>query len=207
MARIRFFIEKHPDLFRYISAAKVLPHDEFLAKTVLRFLPASVTPNRLTMFRIFATPVVFWLILSEHYRIGIIAFLLTALTDAMDGSLARMKNQITKFGILFDPLADKLLIGSLVILLVFRYYPIWMGVVILGLEIIFIILAVIAQVHLKIIRMANMWGKAKMILQVMAVFLTLSGLLLDVPYFFTAAAWVFGVAIGFAVVSLFAHGV
>ena len=55
--------------------------------------------------------------------------------------------------------------------------------------------------------MANRWGKMKMLFQVIATFVTLLALLLDFPYFFTLAAWIFGLAIGFAILSLFKHGI
>lgn len=200
------FATRHPDLFIPMKADAVHPHDHFIDWLVLRFLPQGVTPNQVTALRVAFTPLVFLLIISEQYLFGTILFVLVAFTDAMDGSLARTRHHITRFGILFDPLADKLLIGSLVLVLVFRYFPVWLGVAILGLEIVFILSALIAKFKFKSIRMANVWGKIKMILQVVAVFVTLLALLLGFPYLFTVAAWLFGLAIGFAIVSLFSHG-
>jgi len=178
-----------------------------MQKMVLRFLPGSITPNQVTIFRIAMTPVVFFLILYDLYALGALVFLITAFTDAIDGSLARTKNKITKFGMMFDPLADKLLIGSMVILLVFRYFNFWLGMVILGIEIVFIMTALFSGYRLKKIRMANGWGKIKMLLQVLAVFMTLIALLLDFPQLLTLATWIFGLAIGFALLSLFSHGI
>jgi CDP-diacylglycerol--glycerol-3-phosphate 3-phosphatidyltransferase len=207
MRRINFFVEAHPDLFRYQTADEVHPHDHLVAWLFLRFVPSYVTPNRLTLARILLTPVVFLVILYGAYTLGIVLFLLTAFTDVLDGSLARTKGLITDFGKLFDPLADKLLIGSIVILLVFQHYPMWVGSVVLLLEIIFIISATVAKVRFKTSRMANVWGKMKMFLQVLAVFATLMGLLWSLPQFFTIGFWLFGIAIGFAIVSLFQHGI
>lgn len=207
MERIKYFVEKHPDLFVYLPAEALHPHDEFIARVFLKFLPVSATPNRLTALRIVLTPVVFLFILFGFYKIGIVLFVLVALTDTLDGSLARTRNMITRFGMMFDPLADKFLIGSMVMLLVFRYFHWLLGVATLGLEIAFIAGAFVARYKFKTVRMANLWGKIKMILQVLAVFLTLLALLLDFPVFFTIAAWLFGLAIGFALVSLFAHGI
>ena len=208
MGRIKYFVEKHPDLFEYLPAPGTHPHDQLMKKWILRFFPSKYfTPNRITMFRIIMTPVVFFLILYDKYQIGVSLFLLTAFTDAIDGSMARTRNQITKFGMLFDPLADKLLICSMVLLLVFRYFNLWLGVAILGIEIVFIIGATIAKVKFRTVKMANLWGKIKMLLQVLAVFVTLLALLLDFPILLTVAAWIFGLAIGFAVLSLFTHGI
>ncbi len=194
-------------MFTYTEAREVHPHDRLMQKMVLRFLPGSITPNQVTIFRIAMTPVVFFLILYDLYALGALVFLITAFTDAIDGSLARTKNKITKFGMMFDPLADKLLIGSMVILLVFRYFNFWLGMVILGIEIVFIMTALFSGYRLKKIRMANGWGKIKMLLQVLAVFMTLIALLLDFPQLLTLATWIFGLAIGFALLSLFSHGI
>ncbi|PIR76021.1 MAG: CDP-diacylglycerol--glycerol-3-phosphate 3-phosphatidyltransferase [Candidatus Magasanikbacteria bacterium CG10_big_fil_rev_8_21_14_0_10_42_10] len=196
-----------PALFAYQVAQYVHPHDRFLAWTILRWLPAWVTPNTLTVLRIVLTPIVFWLLASHSYTFGVLLFLFASFTDALDGSLARTQDKITNFGILADPLADKLLVGSAVILLVFQNFNIWLGVVILGLEILFILSALTLRIRFKTVRMANLWGKVKMVSQVIAVSLTLFALLLDFPFLLTLAAGVFGLAIGFAVLSLFTHGV
>ncbi|HAO51971.1 TPA: hypothetical protein DCQ85_00710 [Candidatus Magasanikbacteria bacterium] len=207
MSIIKKFKDKNPDLFEYLPATDVHPHDHFLENTILRFLPKSVTPNRISIFRIIATPFVFLLILFGYYNIGVIAFVLVAFTDAMDGSLARTKNKITKFGMLVDPLADKLLIGSMVLLLVFKYLDFWLGIVVLGMEIIFICMAYIYRVKFKTVRMANLWGKIKMFLQVLAICTVLIALVFENPFFLNIANLILGLSVGFALVSLFRHGI
>ncbi|MBU0596630.1 CDP-alcohol phosphatidyltransferase family protein [Patescibacteria group bacterium] len=207
MGIIKKYQLKHPDEFEYQKPKEVHPHDHFMDLVFLRFIPRWVTPNKITWFRFLATPIVVLTIAFGNYFVGIILFVIVAFTDAIDGSLARTRNKITKFGMMFDPLADKFLVGSLVLLLVFEYYDWWLGVALLGLEIAFIASALVVRYKFKTVHMANVWGKIKMILQVLAVFLTLSALLFNFPYLFTIGAWVFGLAIGFAVVSLFAHGV
>ena len=195
------------DLFVFLQAKEVHPHDQLMAKTVLKIVPYFVTPNQITTMRVLATPLVFFLILSGEYSIGAFTFLIVAFTDTMDGSLARTRNQVTKFGMMFDPLADKLLIGSMVLLIVFQNFNVWLGITILILEIIFIVSASISTVYLRKVRQANSWGKIKMFLQVLAVFITLLALLLSEPALFGIASWIFGLAIGFAILSLFTHGV
>jgi len=202
----KYLKEKHPELFTYLPADVVHHHDRFLAKLFLCWLPDWITPNKLTLLRIILTPFVFLITLFGNYEFGVFLFLFAAFTDALDGSLARTKNKITKFGMLFDPLADKLLVGSMVLLLVFRYLNYWLGVSVLGVEIIFILSALIAY-KFKIVKMANLWGKIKMVLQVLAVFTILLASLLDFPNLLTIASWMFGFAIGFAIISLFNHGI
>jgi CDP-diacylglycerol---glycerol-3-phosphate 3-phosphatidyltransferase len=196
-----------PDLFLYKTAEKVHLHDELLYKYLLRFFSERVTPNKITLLRIVCTPLIVFTLVLGHFVLGSILFLVVAGTDALDGSLARKTGRITNMGILLDPLADKLLIGSMVLVLVFDYFSPWIGWSILVLEIVFILVAFVARVQFKTVRMANLWGKLKMIAQVVAIFLTLMALLLKLPALLTIATWFFGVAIGFAVISLFSHGV
>lgn len=206
MGFIKRFKERNVDLFVYLKAEEVHPHDQFLARTVLKLFPSSITPNRISLFRIFATPFVFYLTLNGFYKEGIIAFILVASTDALDGSLARTQDKITRFGMLVDPLADKLLIGSMVLLLVFRNLNVWLGIIVLAIEVIFIVTAYVTRVKFKTVRMANRWGKIKMFLQVLAMCAIMFGLVLDVPIFFSLASGILGLAIGFALLSLFKHG-
>ena len=159
------------------------------------------------MVRVCLTPVVAWFMATHNYTVGIVIFVIAALTDALDGAMARTRNQITKFGMLFDPFADKFLIGVMILFVVFQNYDWRLGVAILGVEIVIVLTALIAEIKFQTVRAANIWGKIKMILQVLAVFLTLAGLIWNATALFTIAAWLFGVAIGFAVISLFAHGV
>ncbi|HAZ28174.1 MAG TPA: hypothetical protein DCY48_00130 [Candidatus Magasanikbacteria bacterium] len=202
-----FFVRNHPQLFTFLPATEVHPHDHFFAVTILRLFPRRITPNMITTVRVLMTPVVFYIILFGNYRLGIVLFLAAAFTDAIDGTMARTRNQITRFGMMFDPLADKFLIGSMVLLLVFRYFHFLLGIAILGLEIAIIASAFVIKIKFKKEIMANRWGKMKMLFQVIATFVTLLALLLDFPYFFTLAAWIFGLAIGFAILSLFKHGI
>lgn len=207
MKIINRFATKHPDYFVYQPPAEIYPHDHFLKWTLLRFIPKTMTPNKMTMVRICLTPVVAWFLVTHNYTVGIVIFVLAALTDALDGSMARTRNQVTKFGMLFDPFADKFLIGVMILFVVFQNYDWRLGVAILGIEIVIVLTALVAEVKFKTVRAANIWGKIKMILQVLAVFLTLAGLIWNATLLFTIAAWLFGVAIGFALISLFSHGI
>lgn len=207
MGLINRYIQEHEELFRFLPAKEVHHHDEFLHRWIIRFFPKSITPNKLTLLRVILTPIVFYLVESELFFWGVALFLFAAFTDALDGSMARVENKITQFGMLFDPLADKLLIGTMILSVVFTHFHPMLGIAVLGIEIIFIITALVAKIKFKTVRMANVWGKVKMVLQVIAVFLTLTAVLLDFPLLIWAAAWLFGIAIGFALLSLFKHGI
>ena len=95
-------------------------------------------PNFLTMLRILSIPVLVVVLLSQFEGKELVAvtiFLLAALTDTLDGLVARKREQVTILGQILDPIADKLLIASAFICLVeLGAAPAWMVVIILGRE-------------------------------------------------------------------------
>ena len=188
------------------KAHKVYWHDRVLEKSVLRFIPDYILPNHITMFRLAMTPFVSILMLREHYAIGLVAFLIVSFTDALDGSLARTKNQVTEWGKVYDPLADKVLISCMVFVIVYRYIDVLTSFVIVGLEIVIVIAAWVRKSEGRIVE-ANVWGKIKMLLQVLGVSLLLVGVNLDIVSLIPYASGVLYLAIAFSVVSLLTHGV
>ena len=76
-------------------------------------------PNILTSFRILLTPVIILLGITNHYKLLITLAIITALTDSIDGILARRWNVVSELGAKLDAIADKCLaIGLLIILIV-----------------------------------------------------------------------------------------
>lgn len=86
-------------------------------------------PNLITLFRILLIPlfiVVFFSSLHYSFTLAIIIFFAAGASDVLDGHLARKYNLITKWGIVFDPLADKLMVLTvLTCLYIKNYIPIW----------------------------------------------------------------------------------
>lgn len=72
-------------------------------------------PNVLTLIRFLLIPVFCVLMSEDRMRAALIVFILAGLTDLLDGYIARSTNSITRFGKLMDPLADKLMVLSLMI--------------------------------------------------------------------------------------------
>jgi len=135
-------------------------------------------PNALTMLRIFLVPVLVVLLLTRTQHgllLGTAVFGLGVLTDYLDGYFARKRNQITRLGILLDPIADKLLTAAAFISLVeMDAVPAWMVVIIVGRELVVTGLRNVAAGR-GILIPASGLGKGKMVSQVVAIFLLLLG--------------------------------
>ncbi len=182
------------------------PHDRLLARTILPWIPAWVMPNHLTILRLFLTPIAVWLIYMERYAIGIPFFLFTAFTDALDGSLARVRNVVTQWGTVWDPIADKVLIASVAVILLFSHFPPEITIIIASLEAAFLVGGYYYKRRGRIVS-ANVWGKLKMLSQVFGVTLYLLSLAYGAVWLAIVSYFVFALATVFALLSLFRHGI
>jgi CDP-diacylglycerol--glycerol-3-phosphate 3-phosphatidyltransferase len=130
-------------------------------------------PNALTLLRILAVPVVVVALLGEIDNGDVIAaavFALAAATDGLDGYIARRRNQVTNFGKLMDPLADKLLVVAALISLVdLNRLAAWIAMVIIARELAVTGLRTLAADH-GVIVAASWLGKVKTTLQIAAIF-------------------------------------
>lgn len=128
--------------------------------------------NKLTIIRIFLVPVFMiflYLDISYSNYIAAAIFIVAALTDTLDGYIARSRNQITSFGKFMDPLADKLLVSAALISLVeMNKLPAWIVVIIIAREFAITGLRVIAASE-GITIAASWWGKVKTITQIVAI--------------------------------------
>ncbi len=122
-------------------------------------------PNQLTIARILITPVFLAVLLLEglphRFLWAFIIFVAGSVTDAVDGHLARKTNQVTNFGKLLDPIADKVLTTSA--LLAFLYMGlcnVWIVMIILTREFTISSIRMLAAANGVVIP-ANIWGKIK----------------------------------------------
>jgi len=89
--------------------------------------------NIITIVRLLFTPFIIWLISSGYYKTSFIFFILSGLSDAIDGFIAKKFNQITILGSYLDPLADKILIVSSILILGFvGIIPSWLLILIVS---------------------------------------------------------------------------
>jgi CDP-diacylglycerol--glycerol-3-phosphate 3-phosphatidyltransferase len=95
-------------------------------------------PNKITIFRVALIPVVLIILYSNlPYSVYVAAliFIIAAITDFIDGYIARKRNLVTDFGKLTDPLADKILVISVLVYLVsMQVIPDWMVIIIVARE-------------------------------------------------------------------------
>jgi CDP-diacylglycerol--glycerol-3-phosphate 3-phosphatidyltransferase len=128
--------------------------------------------NKLTLVRILAVPVlVLLLYLPPNKAVCLVAalvFVAASLTDIFDGLVARSRNLVTNFGKFLDPVADKILICSVLIMLVrLEWVPAWIAITIISREIAVTGLRAAAADKGMVIA-ADRFGKAKTIVQVVA---------------------------------------
>lgn len=131
-------------------------------------------PNALTIFRILALPFCAWALFKDGGAdptwqiIAWTSFFIVGMTDVLDGRIARKRNQISKFGTILDPIADKALIATAMIgLSILDKFPWWVTTVILAREIAVTILR-FALLKREVIS-ANKGGKVKTLTQNFAV--------------------------------------
>ena len=137
-------------------------------------------PNKLTIFRIILVPIMViipilniqgaFLGIPLTYWIINFIFIIASITDNLDGYLARKNNQVTAFGKFADPLADKILVLSAMLLLVeFGKLPAWIPIIILTREFIVSGYRLIAVEQGGKVIAASIFGKIKTVTQIIAI--------------------------------------
>ena len=132
-------------------------------------------PNILTMGRILIIPAFMWAF-TQDTILAMAFFLVAAITDFLDGYLARKNQQVTVFGQFLDPIADKLLVFSALLLFVQNQQtPVWVAMLVIARELLVTGLRILA-IDKKIIIPAGISGKVKTTVQIVAVLWMLSPL-------------------------------
>ncbi len=140
------------------------------------------TPNKLTVARILLVPVMVIIALVNipgslgNIPISMIiidiVFIIGSITDNIDGKLARKNNQITTFGKFLDPIADKILVLSAMLILVeIGHLPAWIPIIIITREFAVSGYRLIAVQEKGEVIAANKWGKIKTTTQMIAIIL------------------------------------
>ncbi len=140
--------------------------------------------NKLTIFRIILVPVIMaipiidnligipgtFLGISSAFWIMNIIFIIASITDKLDGYIARSRNEVTTFGKFLDPLADKILVlSALVILVEYGKIPSWIPIIVLAREFIVSGYRLVAVEKGGKVIAASIWGKLKTVTQMIAI--------------------------------------
>ncbi len=148
--------------------------------------------NKLTIFRMILVPIMvifaYLPIGGDVYGIAIpmiimdVIFIIASITDKLDGYIARSRNQVTTFGKFLDPLADKILVLTAMVILVEKAkLPAWIPVIVLAREFIVSGFRLVAVEKGGIVIAASVWGKLKTVTQMIALIFAF----VDIGGFFT----------------------
>ena len=136
-------------------------------------------PNKLTILRILMAPVFLWLMLWDfpfHYLVAGLVFGLAALTDLLDGHVARKYGLVTNMGKFLDPLADKMLTtAAFLMFLVAGRLDVWAVMLILTREFMVTSIRLISAKEGTVIA-ASFSGKAKTVMQYIAILFTIAAM-------------------------------
>ena len=140
--------------------------------------------NKLTIFRIILVPIMaiipylnlqgdFYGLPYTYFWMELI-FIVASITDKLDGYIARSRNQVTTFGKFLDPLADKILVLTAMILLVeLKKIPAWIPVIVLAREFLVSGYRLVAVEKGGKVIAASIWGKLKTVTQMLAIILVI----------------------------------
>lgn len=148
-------------------------------------------PNKLTIFRIILVPIMviislinipgMWFGIPINMIIMDIIFIVASITDELDGKIARSRNQVTTFGKFLDPIADKILVLTAMLIFVEKgLLPAWIPIIVLFREFLVSGYRLIAVEKKGNVIAANIWGKVKTATQMIAIILMF---LTTHPYF------------------------
>ncbi|MDD5167544.1 MAG: CDP-alcohol phosphatidyltransferase family protein [Syntrophales bacterium] len=140
-------------------------------------------PNALTMMRIIFVPVIIILLMQGSYTKALILFVLSGITDGLDGFLARFLNQQTTLGAYLDPIADKALIMSCFITLsIKQVVPGWLTVIVISRDCIILVgisVLVLMSVHFEV--RPSVVSKITTLFQLLTVFVALLARSIIIP--------------------------
>ena len=114
----------------------------------------------LSLLRCLLSPVIFWAFAASRRDLILLLWLVTGLTDVLDGWAARKRGEITELGKILDPVADKLVVGFSLAGLIYRYQlPLWVGLAFLVKETAQLLGGLVFLRRQRMTLPSNWWGK------------------------------------------------
>ncbi len=168
-----------------------------------RLNPLRSAPNLLTILRICLAPFLVAAILEKRFETGFILFVAAGLTDALDGILARVLKQKTILGQYLDPVADKLLLSTLFLVLSHEgLMPIRVTVLVFGRDVIILLVsAILFAAAGRREFQPSVFGKANTIAQVLAVAVVILHQLTQAPWVIALRAFALWATMALTVIS------
>ncbi|WP_341760191.1 CDP-alcohol phosphatidyltransferase family protein [Candidatus Endowatersipora endosymbiont of Watersipora subatra] len=152
--------------------------------------------NLITFLRVLLVPLIVWAMLSDCILIAFVLLILAGLSDAIDGSVARLFNQQSKLGTLLDPFADKILLVSVFIVLSYLgHLPIWLVVLVASRDMLILSSIIIAFFLGKPLLIKPLWiSKLNTLTQIILTSLILGFLVFNVkiPILKSSLEWITG---------------
>ena len=117
-------------------------------------------PNLLSIFRILLIFPLAYFIWNNNLYLVFLIVLIAIVTDYLDGIIARRFNQITEWGKIFDPLADKLAIGTILIVLYLKQQvPLWLVLIVVGRDVAILLAGLFLAKKYRLVTQSNFIGK------------------------------------------------
>ncbi len=130
--------------------------------------------NLITYTRMVLSIPILWLMYTEHYNSALVVFIIAALTDWLDGYVARKTNSVSEVGKVMDQIADKILIDAIfVVALDLKWIPSWLVITVIWRDILVSAVRILAAKRGDVLA-ANIFGKLKTVFQMTLVIILLS---------------------------------
>lgn len=96
-------------------------------------------PNAISILRIALVPPILWLLYTQQFAVALLLFVIAGFSDGIDGWLAKRNGWHSRLGALLDPVADKLLIvGVFIVLLLGELIPLWLGIIVIARDVVIV---------------------------------------------------------------------
>ena len=148
-----------------------------------------------------SVPFIFYLLTRGYNTWALVLFTFSVCTDFIDGALARTRDQVTDLGKIIDPIADKMLILTILVYIGFDYLIVWVFTIFIMFEMVAVFGSALFARYIGRPIGANVFGKIKMILQSFSVGLFLLGLIFSSELTIITSEYILGAALIFAVLA------
>lgn len=167
--------------------------------------------NFITLIRLILVPMIVWAMISGAMLSAFLLFLVAGISDAVDGFIARQFNQQSELGTILDPLADKLMLVSVFIVLGYLgYLPVWLTILVVSRDVLIVFGIIICFMLDRPVDIAPIWiSKFNTVAQIVLACLVLGLLAFDLEMDFVKLAliWITGLSTAASAIAYTVQGV